>query len=296
MTQSIDIYEALLTIKAEGKVAVLITVVEKEGHGPQIPGSKMLCIPDGPKLGTVGGGALEYAAVNRVPLIIQQKTSQLKRYLMSPDNEVLNDKEQSERDSKSENTGMICGGTITLFFEYICPGERLYIFGAGHVGKALAFHLKNLNFYTWIIDSRVGLADSIEGVQRRITSDAIEGLKNDVVPPGGYFLIATHSHALDYVILKDIYLAGWNPKYIGLIASKRKGPVMIDRLRNEIGSQFDPTVLYTPVGLDIGGTTPDEIAISIIAELQAIRYNKSNLLRKRDYVPERDTPVYDGIL
>jgi xanthine dehydrogenase accessory factor len=259
------IYEEILKLKTSGENGVLITVVEKEGHGPAVIGTKMLVRQDGQKKGTVGGGTLEYAAIKHAGKILENQTSGIKKYLLSPDNEIIN----------GEKTGMLCGGTISLFYEYIGPGERLYIFGAGHIGKALVYHLKNLNYYITLIDNREGMVENIEGVQRRITTQYETALKDEDVPAAGYFIIASHSHQLDYVILKRIYEAGWRPKYIGMVASKRKSPLMIQRLKEELGEDIDLDMLYTPVGLNIGGPSPDEIAVSITAELLAIRYNKS---------------------
>ena len=262
-----DIYEEILKLQAQGNSGVLVTVVEKDGHGPAVIGAKMLVLPGGEKKGTVGGGALEYAAVKHSLQVLDKKESGLKKYLLSPDNEII--------DETGEKTGMLCGGTITLFYETIGSGDKLYIFGAGHVGKALVYHLKNLDYYITLLDSREGMVETIEGVQRRITVDYKTALQDEDVPEKSFFIIAAHSHALDYVILKRIYEAGWNPKYIGLIASKRKSPVMVKRLIEEMGKEIDLDILYSPVGLNIGGASPDEIAISIISELQAVRYGKN---------------------
>ncbi len=264
-----DIYEEIVTLKREGKDGVLVTVVEKEGHGPAGVGGKMLVLPDNTKKGTVGGGALEHAATRLAAQLLDDKKNSMKKYLLSPDNEIID----------GEKTGMMCGGSITLFYEYIGSGERLYIFGAGHIGKALVYHLKNLNYYITLLDNRDGMVETVEpagSVQCRITPKYDTAMEDRKIPPGGFFIIATHSHALDYVVLKRIYEAGWDPKYIGLIASKKKSPAMLQRLKEELGNDIDLDNLYSPIGLDIGGRNPDEIAISIISELQAVRYDKQD--------------------
>jgi xanthine dehydrogenase accessory factor len=259
-----DIYEEILRVRQKGEEGVLITVVAKEGHGPAGMGTKMLVTPDGRLEGTVGGGALEYAAVKKASHCLKDKNNYLKKYSLSPDNDIID----------CEQTGMICGGAVTLFYEYIGSGARLYLFGAGHIGKALVYHLKNLNYYITLIDDREGLVETIDGAQYSITVNYETALKDEDVPDGSFFVIASHSHALDYVILKRIYEARWDPKYIGLIASRNKGELMIQQLTEDLGPDIDLNTLYTPVGLDIGGENPDEIAISIISELQAVRYNK----------------------
>jgi xanthine dehydrogenase accessory factor len=260
----IDVYEKIVKIKKGGEEGVLVTVVAKDGSGPVGVGTKMLVLPDGKKEGTVGGGALEYAAVKKAAQTLKNKENRMKKYLLSPDNDIIN----------GEETGMICGGSVTIFFEYIGSGARLYLFGAGHIGRALVYHLKNLNYFITLLDNRNSMVEAIEGAQRRVTTKYDSALKNESVPDNSFFVIATHSHALDYVVLKRLYEARWNPKYIGLIASQRKSEEMIQRLNEELGSGLNLDILYTPVGLDIGGQNPDEIAISIISELQAVRFNK----------------------
>jgi len=259
-----EVYDQLLKLKSKGECGVLITVVDKEGHGPAVLGAKMLVRRSGEKKGTVGGGALEFAALKHASKIIELQKSELKKYLLNPDDEII----------EGEKTGMLCGGTISLFFEYIGPSVRLYIFGAGHIGKALSYHLKNLDYYITLVDNRQGMPETVENIQHRITVDYETALKDEPVPSNAFFIIASHSHKLDYIILKRIYQAQWNPAYIGMVASKRKAPHMIRQLKEELGDNLNFDILYAPVGLDTGGPSPDEIAISIIAEIQAIRYNK----------------------
>lgn len=264
-----ELYHDILAIESSGSYGVLITVVDKEGHGPAVIGTKMLVLADGSRKGTVGGGALEYAAVKWAEQVAKEKQSGLKKYLLSPDNEII-------EGAEGEKTGMMCGGSITLYFEFIGSGANVYIFGAGHVGQALAYHLEKMDYFITVIDSREGMAESVAETYRcspvkTSYETALEGMN---VPPGSYFIIVTHSHALDYIALKRIYQAGWEPAYIGLIASKKKAPALVGRLKEELGGGINLDHLYAPVGLRIGGTLPDEIAISIIAEMQAVRYGK----------------------
>ena len=262
-----DIYEELVKLKTSGGEGVLVTVVEKEGHGPATSGFKMLVLKDGTRTGTVGGGALEFSAVKHAAEILETKTNRLIHYLLSRDNEII--------DEKLEKTGMLCGGKASLFFEYMGSGLKLYIFGAGHIGQALAYHFNGLNYYITLIDCREGMVNTIPNVQARITHEYHNVFNEITVPPHSYFIIAAHTHELDYVILKHIYESNLEPSYIGMVASKRKAPAMVEQLKSELGNNIDLTKLYSPVGLDVGGATPHEIAISIIAELQAIQYGKN---------------------
>ncbi|MCK5059415.1 MAG: XdhC family protein [Candidatus Aminicenantes bacterium] len=259
-----DIYEKILALKKNGGEGVLITVVDKEGHGPAPVQTKMLYVSSREKEGTVGGGALEQAAEKAAKKVLKDKKGFLKKYLLDPDNRLI----------EGEETGMLCGGTTTLFFEYTGSGIPLYIFGAGHIGKALVYHLKHLSYYITMADSREETINEITGVQRRVTGQYSAILQGEEVREGSFFVIATHSHQLDHVVLKRIYEAGWKPAYIGVVASEKKIITMKEKLCEELGDEPDFSILYSPVGLDIGGTGPDEIALSIICELQALRYGK----------------------
>lgn len=268
---SIEVYEELLRIKRSGDEGVLVTVVEKLGSGPAEPGAKMLVCADGSTFGTVGGGEIEFFAINEAKKVMKSQKSVIKKYSLN----------ESGRVKTSEKTEMICGGNTTLFYEYIAPAKRIYIFGGGHIGKALCRHLKNLNFHITVIDNRAGIDETISDANRVIICEYEKALHNEDVPEGSFFVVVTPSHRHDFLVVKRIYESGWKPAYIGLIASKRKAKRTLDKLLNELGDKVDRSILYTPIGLDIGGDTPDEIAISIIAEIQAIRYGRSGHIHKR---------------
>ncbi len=263
-----DIYEKIVTLKKEGKEFIVITVVEKKGHVPSQIQSKMVVLKDGKKAGTIGGGLLEYDAEKLAAKIFETKEPILKKYSLNKDNEIID----------TEKAGMICGGNVTLFFEYVGLDETLFIFGAGHVGRSLIYHMKNLNFSITAIDNREEYIQNIEGVQNKISGRYSEIIEKEKINLNkAYIIIATHSHEHDYEVLKGIYKSNYTPKYIGIVASKKKGVWMIESLKKEVKKKIDLRILYTPAGLDIGGKELDEIAISIIAEIQAVRYEKKNL-------------------
>ncbi len=141
-----DIYRELIEMRNSGQAGVLITVIDKKGHGPSIVGKKMLVCFDGLTKGTVGGGDLEYLTVKKAKELIIEKKHHIQNYNFSNIG--------SEEDSK--NTSMICGGHVTLFFEYIPVNPSIYIFGAGHVGRYLICYLKNLDYNIIVIDDRNG--------------------------------------------------------------------------------------------------------------------------------------------
>ncbi len=259
------IYEELLELQKSGGESVLVTVVEKEGSGPLPPGAKMLVHRDGRTTGTVGGGELERLATARAGDLLRARQSHLQRYALLDHHQVA---------EEEEATGMVCGGKVTLFYEYISSGPHLYIFGGGHIGHALAYHLRTLPYYVTIIDDRPGIERSLPAVARVLIADYETALDGKHVPKGSFFVIATPAHAADYLVLRRLIAGDWKPRYVGLLSSHTKATTFIRKLRQELGEKIDFSVLYTPVGLDLGGSSADEIAISVIAEIQAVRYGR----------------------
>jgi xanthine dehydrogenase accessory factor len=169
---------------------------------------------------------------------------------------------------------MLCGGTATLFFEYFVPQNHIYIFGAGHIGKALCYHLKNLDYFVTVIDDRKDVLDQLENAGEKILESFDQALSSHQVAGNAYFVIATYQHKYDGVVLNRIFQTGWNPRYVGMVASRKKQKILLDELLKKV-PDADLSRCFIPVGIDIGGGSPDEIALSIIAEIQMIRYEKS---------------------
>ena len=169
---------------------------------------------------------------------------------------------------------MVCGGRVTLFFEYLTTRPRLYLFGGGHVGQALVYHLRNLGYYVTVIDHRPGIAEALPEADQVILADYQQALQDEAIPEGSFFVIATPSHEVDYLILRCIFTSIPKPRYVGLVASRAKTAKFTGDLRAELSPDVDLSPLYAPVGLDIGGSNVDEIAIAILAEMQALRYER----------------------
>ncbi len=260
-----EIYDKIKHIYDNGGKAVLITVISKEGGGPAIAGTKLL-ITEEEKIGTVGGGTIEYLAIEKAKNIL--KSENYKNETISYD---LN--ANSEIITESEKTGMICGGYISLFYEYITSGQKLYIFGAGHIGKAVYYYLKNLEYDITIIDQRKEMFDDFEGNFKKEVYDYLQYLNEKLIEENSIVLIATHTHDLDYKILKKLYEKKLKLKYIGALASKTKALSFKENLKKDLGYEPDYSNLYMPVGIKTGGTKPYDIAISIVAQIQLIKYN-----------------------
>jgi len=243
-----DIIERMFILSSKGEPFVLITVVKTGGSSPSTPGQMMILDMNGTTHGSVGGGTLEMIAIERAKKLLGKKGTLLEEYGL---------------DEKS--TGMVCGGKTTLFYQYIGPQNRLYIFGGGHIGREVASIMKGTGFSVVIVDPREVEIDGAAHLK-----EAYNGFfKNHKIEDGAFIVICTPEHEWDYQVLKN--LDGTNPGYIGLVASKRKFKTILERLKKET-RKFPFDALHSPAGLNIGGRLPKEIAISIAAEIQKVRY------------------------
>ena len=262
-----ELYKEIYELHQGNKSGVIITVVKIEGSGPARTGAKMIVSPTNEIVGTVGGGAIEKMAIAKAKTILKTKENELVKYNL-------------DDETNGEKTNMICGGNATLFYEYFTPKNHIYIFGAGHIGKELIYHLKNLDYFVTVIDNRKDVLEKIDGADEKILSKFKDALLNQKVAPNSYFIIATYEHNYDSIVLNKIYKSDWNPKYIGMVSSRSKKKIIIDKLKSEVKNP-DLSYCYLPIGIDVGGDSPAEIALSIVAEIQAIRYGK-NVRHLRD--------------
>ena len=251
-----DLFEEVLKLRREGKRGVMATIVHTNGSIPSFESSRMLVKEDGTILGTIGGGCVEaevWAAAKDV-----LKAEAPRKMVFNLNNEA------------SYDNGLICGGTVEIFVEPILPQPILYIFGGGHVSMALAKTTHAAGFAIGIIDDREQFAnlERFPMASEVYTSweEAFEKIKPNA---STYMVIVTRGHRDDMRVL------GWavntDARYIGMIGSKRKVISVYQALEREgiPSEKFDH--VHAPVGLEIGALTPDEIAISIAAELIAVR-------------------------
>jgi len=252
--------EEILRLSQGRATGVLITVVAISGSVPAPSGSKLLVYPDGSSLGTVGGGALEELARARAMTLFSTRVNALETFTLGePGNGVP--------------TGMLCGGTATLFFEFYAPLNHVYIFGAGHIGQALVPFLRRLAYHLTVIDDRQERLDQITGADQLLCGDFAATPESASITPDAFFVIATYQHQYDEQVLKRIFQSDWKPRYVGMVGSRQKQKRLFDALTTAVPNA-DLTKCFTPAGLNIGGDTPDEIALAIAAEIQAVRYQQ----------------------
>jgi xanthine dehydrogenase accessory factor len=256
-----DVFEEALKLRRDGKRGVMATIVHTNGSIPSFESSRMLVKEDGTIVGTIGGGCVEaevWAAAKEV-----LKAEAPRKMVFNLNNEANYD------------NGLICGGTVEIFVEPILPIPILYIFGGGHVSMALAKAAHSAGFTIGVIDDREQFAnlERFPMASEVYTSweDAFEKIKPNA---STYMVIVTRGHKDDMRVL------GWavktDARYIGMIGSKRKVLSVYAALEREgiPAERFEH--IHAPVGLEIGALTPDEIAISIAAELIAVRRGAKN--------------------
>lgn len=267
-----DINSKIIEMRKENRNFVLVSVVKSTGSTPGKAGFKMIVDEKGGSFGTVGGGAIEKEAIEESKRILSAASENyLQEYLLT------NEEEIAEPGSKIVN--MSCNGKIWLYYEAEKHKPVVYIFGGGHVGQALIDLLNNLNYHLILIDNRQELFEKNKekGIYC-IYSDYKEYAEQFIPSEDSYFVIVTYGHKYDYDILKTLYKRNLIKKYAGVIASRSKAAGMIKSLRSEINPDIDLSKLHTPIGLKIGGDSAREIALSIAAELQAVKYSRKILI------------------
>lgn len=266
------IYSAL----EKEKNVVLCSIVEATGSSPRGEGARMAVFADGTTAGTVGGGAVELQSIQFAKEIFQTGQSQEKVFRLSP-NDV-------------EDIGMICGGEVTIEFRYLSyentkdmqwvrdfgdemehQKRRVWLFGGGHVGRALVPVLHSIDFSVIVYDNRKELAVKEQfPLATEVWYGSYDTLDDRIqIEAKDYVVIMTPGHQGDYEILQQVLHTP--ATYIGCIGSRRKVAVTTKRLQEAGHSLENISRIHSPIGLSIHAETPAEIAISIAAEMIAHR-------------------------
>ena len=252
--------EVLKSFKDKREAVALVTVTKCLGSTPCIVSSRMIVTKERMIHGTIGGGKIEFLVIEEAIKALDENRIIELSYTLGPEFE------------------QCCGGQVELIIESMNQTPQLFLFGAGHVGVEISKLLVDTPFETHLIDSRerwisnLQLDDSIKG--KAVDQNDFKSF-NDAVQWGRncYILILTHDHALDFDI---IAMALKNEtKYIGLIGSKTKRVRFHNMLVKDFKLKDGMSNVFCPIGLEIGGDSPKEIAISVVAQLIQ-EYYKSN--------------------
>ena len=260
-----ELLEAVAGVLARGERAALVTIVRASGSTPQRVGAKMLVLEDGRTIGTIGGGCYENDALGKARLVLTEGRPQVVQYELN--------------DDVAEESGLICGGRMEVFIEPIAPPPDLYVVGAGHVGYHLGRFAGAVGFRLHVVDDREAFANKErfpEAVEV-VVDDIGRWLASAPLAPRSHVVVVTRGHRHDLDAVRS--LAARDVAYVGLIGSRAKIARVFDALLEEGVPADVLRRVHAPIGLDLGAVTPEEIAISIVAELIAVRHGR---LRYRD--------------
>jgi xanthine dehydrogenase accessory factor len=270
MVGDMEILRELVHFLENRKKVALCTIIDKVGSGPRDVGAKMIVCEDGKTVGTIGGGNFERRLINEALKALKEGKS--KKIVFS----LYRDKVKVD----AVDTGLICGGELTIFIDVIEPKPRLVIIGAGHVAWFLAKLADIAGFSLVIVDDNEELANRERfPMAEEIIMGNFNEILNKIKLNHCDFVVIVHGEPEhDYLALEKTIRK--KPAYVGLLGSKTKVTTLVKRL-NEMGvSAEDLKVLHAPAGLDIGAQTPEEIAVSILAEIIRER-RKGELFEKK---------------
>ena len=253
-----EFFQQVLKAKQENKAHAIATVVNTQGNTPRKPGAKMLVLADGTIIGSVGGGIVEKQAAADCLAAMKSGQPLLKTY--------------SAISQEVADRGMVCGNNMTIFIE---PGERLpylYLCGCGHVAQAVLPLAKALGYYVVAIDARdiSGYEDALAQADELHILESFDQIGKLTFVPGAAYIACSFSHKTDGDILNVIL--GKEPSYVGMLGGKPKIKALFGKLKENGYTEESLRKVHAPIGLDIGGEKPPEIALSIMAEIQAARY------------------------
>jgi xanthine dehydrogenase accessory factor len=254
-----DIFAEISKLRKEGRKAALATIIEVQGSIPSYESSKILIRDDGSIVGTVGGGCVE-AEVWAVAQDVMREEKPRRLH--------FNLNSQPEADN-----GLICGGSLDIFVEPILATPTLFLFGGGHVSLAVSKIASQAGFEVVVTDDREAFAHPSrfpEATETHVGPWA--ELFNELeIRETSYVVLVTRGHKGDLECLRRALTTPAH--YIGMIGSRRKFIEISHVLEDEGVSPEALGRVYSPIGLDIGALTPEEIAVSIVAEMIAVRRN-----------------------
>jgi xanthine dehydrogenase accessory factor len=251
-----SIYQALFEVEKNNASAALCTVVSSKGSTPRHVGSKMLVYPDGTFTGTVGGGDLEHRVLDEAWMAMSDGQSRLLSYNMS--------------DPARGDPG-VCGGQVEVFVEPIIPPPMVVVIGAGHVGKAVVHLAKWLGFRVAVSDDRAEFCtpESTPGADAYYPVEMAKLPEQLKLNRRTYVVITSRGSGVDAQGLPSLLAS--EAAYIGVIGSRRRWATTVKALKEKGLTNEQIQRVHSPMGLELNAETPEEIAVSIMAEVLMIR-------------------------
>ena len=254
-----NFFEKIVELKKSGEPAAFAIVIKIEGSTPRKVGAKMVVLKDGKAVGTLGGGDLEKRVIEEAINAIKQGQPRVASFTL---------------DIEKGKLDMMCGGKLDIYIEPILPDEKLVIFGAGHITRSLAPLMKGAGFKVSVVEDSPDLLqkDKFPETEDLVLTDMEQFARDLPSDPGTYIVLLSRGFSRDKAILSQLIQKDF--KYIGMIGSQRKIKTMEEELQKQGVPKEALLKLHAPIGLDIGAETPEEIAISIAAEIIAAKKEK----------------------
>ena len=247
--------QAQLDAQRAGETYAVVTIAEASGSVPRTSG-KMLVFRDGRSLGTIGGGPAE------------QRAKQEALAAMDTGHNVF---------LHSGELSNCCAGRLSLLIEVFRPKPLLVIFGGGHVGTSLMRLAKPTGFRVLLFDDREGalIPDAVTLADRFVrVRDVERDIVSEPVPADAYFVLCGHDHAVDCQALAAALQK--DARYVGMLGGRRKIQALFSQLRDRGFTEQQLAAVHTPIGLDLGGETPQELAVGILAQILLVKNGKES--------------------
>jgi xanthine dehydrogenase accessory factor len=260
-----DVFEELVRLRRLGQKCALATIVDSRGSIPSFQTAKLLVREDGSILGTIGGGCVEAEVWTAAREAIETEQPKHLSFNLGQD--------------AAYDNGLICGGQLDILVEPIVPQPRAFIFGAGHISKSLSHIASLAGFDTTVIDDRESFASRERFPE---AGEVFAGPYEEIFPrltvtSASYLIIVTRGHRDDMRVLR--WAVTTEARYVAMIGSKRKVIAVAKELEKEGIPREALERIHAPMGLDIGAVTPEEIAVSVVAEMIAVRRNPDSSWR-----------------
>jgi xanthine dehydrogenase accessory factor len=262
-----EIFDEIVKIMKEGNTAALATVVSAKGSTPRSSGSKMLVKEDETITGSIGGGCLEADVWQACMDVIKEQKPRLLEFDLT---------------GREENaSGLICGGIIEVFVDPVIPTPTVYIFGAGHIGFAVSKIAKIAGFRIVVIDDRPNYANKerFPDADEFVIDDLAKAVPGLSINRVSYVVIACRGHEEDQEVLEQVLKT--DAAYIGMIGSKKKVKTIFGNMKEKGFTQENFGRVSAPIGVPIVAETPEEIAVSIVAEMTDVRRGKTGSTAKK---------------
>jgi xanthine dehydrogenase accessory factor len=253
-------------LRKSGQKCALATIVEVNGSIPSYESAKILVREDGSMLGTIGGGCVEAEVWNAAREVIATEKPKHMTFSLGQD--------------AAYDNGLICGGQLNVFVEAIVPQPEAIIFGAGHISKSLAQVSQLAGFSVSVVDNREAFAnrERFPQADQVLAAEYEEAFEKLSVNSSSYIIIVTRGHRDDMRVLR--WAIQTPARYIAMIGSRRKVIAVLREFEKEGLTREQFERIYAPMGLEIGAITPEEIAVSVVAEMIAVRRGANSKWRE----------------